>query len=88
MDRELKNYHVLTTEQLKEVVQETVQETLKTIGINTEDPYRMQGNFLFLDRLRGRFDEISRFIGNAIMYGLGTAVLALLIWGLDSWKNN
>lgn len=85
---DLKSYNIISKKQLKEVVQETVHETFKTLGVNVNDPYRMQSNFIFLDRLRRRFDEVSRLVGNAILYAIGITILALLVWGFDNWKSH
>lgn len=63
----------------QEVAKATVRETLITLGIDADDPQRMQRNFMFLDSWRSSTEAVKRqgFITATVII---VTAFAGLIW--------
>ena len=75
----------LTLDQLKEVVGDTVDETLTRLGIEADDHRDMQADMLFLRKLRKTHEAVQN---KALVVLVGTLVagtIGLIIMGIVSW---
>ncbi len=70
---------VLTPEELKCIVQETVQETLLTLGIDQRHPLEMQKDFQHVRSLRLATESIQRK-GLLTLVGVMATGLAAIAW--------
>lgn len=61
--------------QVREIVKESVKETLVTLGIEACDPIDMQRDFQFLREVRQTAEKVK---GKAILAAVGVLVAALL----------
>lgn len=70
---------VLTEDQIKMVVKEAVVETLKSLGVDTKEPFDMQRDFAFLRATREASDAVKR---TGLLAAVGAIVLGLLglVW--------
>ena len=81
---ERESYHYLTRAEIADVVQQTVQETLISMGVDTSDPIEMQRDFQSLRDWR-RTSEALRSKGLLTLVGILVAgVLGALVVGVRS----
>lgn len=76
--------NALTPEQLRQVVRETVHETMISLGIEASEVAEMQRDFIFLRQLRQTHEQIK---SRALIVLVGTIITATLgaVWlGLAS----
>jgi hypothetical protein len=72
-------YVQLTKDELKDVVKDTVHETLTTIGIESDDPIEMQKDFSHLREWRITVQDV-RKKGILTIVGLLVAGVVAFIW--------
>jgi hypothetical protein len=67
------------TELIREAVQEAVQETLKSLGVDVEEPFAMQRDMQFLRATREASEAVKR---TSVVTMIGAIVLGILglIW--------
>ena len=71
-------------ELLRDVVSKTVEETLQKMGLNPDEIYEAQKDFMYLREQRRMHEKISMRVRFVIVGFLVTGALALLILGVKS----
>ena len=54
-------------ENLRKIIHETVQETLRGVGFNVEKPHEIQADLLYLHKVRKGSEEVSRLIRRSVI---------------------
>jgi hypothetical protein len=76
---------ILTVDQIKNLVKETVTETLTAMGVEVKDPIAMQRDLKAIRDWRLAVEAIKRK-ATLTAVGIGvTGVLAVLVLGIRSW---
>ena len=71
-------------ELIRDVVSKTVDETLQKMGLNPDEIYEAQKDFMYLREQRRLHEKISMRVRFVIVGFLVTGALALLILGIKS----
>jgi|TARA_R110002050_G_scaffold274311_1_gene418720 hypothetical protein len=71
-------------ELIRDVVSKTVDETLQKMGLNPDEIYEAQKDFMYLREQRRMHEKISMRVRFVIVGFLVTGALALLILGVKS----
>ena len=71
-------------ELIRDVVSKTVDETLQKMGLNPDEIYEAQKDFMYLREQRRLHDKISMRVRFVIVGFLVTGALALLVLGVKS----
>ena len=71
-------------ELIRDVVSKTVDETLQKMGLNPDEIYEAQKDFMYLREQRRLHEKISMRVRFVIIGFLVTGALALLILGIKS----
>tara|TARA_R100001594_G_scaffold147687_1_gene201160 strand:+ start:384 stop:641 length:258 start_codon:yes stop_codon:yes gene_type:complete len=71
-------------ELIRDVVSKTVDETLQKMGLNTEEIYEAQKDFMYLREQRRLHEKISFRVRFVIVGFVVTGALALLILGIKT----
>lgn len=74
----LKNHPIETKSQLRQIVRDTVRETLAGLGFDTESPQALQADMVYLRRVRKGSEEMAGKVKGAVFTMLATAALYLL----------
>lgn len=74
----LKEYKALSQDGLRQLIRETVGETLAGLGFSTETPAALQADMLYLRRWREGMEEVRRIIVRSLLTMSVSAALYLL----------
>lgn len=76
---------ILTVDQIKELVKDTVAETLTAMGVEVKDPMAMQRDLKAIRDWRLAVEAIKRKATLTAVGILVTGILAVFILGIRSW---
>jgi len=74
----------MTREEIREVIQDTVRETLLTMGVDTKDPMSVQKDFQWVRRMRSTSEKLQSQGMIALLSILISALLAAAWLGVQS----
>ena len=74
----------MSDEKVRDIVVKTVDETLQKMGLNPDEIYEAQKDFMYLREQRRLHEKISMRVRFVIVGFLVTGALALLILGVKS----
>lgn len=76
---------VLTKEELRELIRETVRESLSALGMESDDPSEMQQDFQHLREMRLMVAEVKRRGLFWLLGALAAAIMGLVLLGVREW---
>lgn len=75
---------ILTVDQIKGIVADTVQETLEKLGVDVKDPLEMQRDFQTVRDFRVMLDAVKKWALRTVVVAAVTTGLAILALGIKA----
>lgn len=75
----------LTEAQLRDLIQQTIQQTLTTVGVDASDPRKMQQDFIHLREIREAGEAMKKKTQFTLLGLFITGAVSALVVGLKSY---
>tara|TARA_R110000850_G_scaffold43409_1_gene110868 strand:- start:99 stop:356 length:258 start_codon:yes stop_codon:yes gene_type:complete len=75
----------LTEAQLRDLIQQTIQQTLTTVGVDSSDPHKMQKDFIHLREIREAGEAMKKKTQLTLLGLFIAGAVSALVVGLKSY---
>lgn len=75
----MQSRRIMGDDDIKRIVAQSVEETLRNLGFTTHDPHEIQADQIYLRKARQGSDEVTKWAKRSLL-GIGLSATAFALW--------